>query len=137
METTKCNDVHCPTHLGFKTRGRTFTGTVIEFKAQKTATVEWERRKYIPKYERYEKRRTRLKVHVPECSEVKKGDIVVIKECRPISKTKKFVITEKVAQNLTYLQKEEHLLKAKQNQEKDSQPIKLSHKSSEDKKWKH
>ena len=134
MTQTKCNDVHCPTHLGFTTRGRTFTGTVIEFKAQKTATVEWERRKYLPKYERYEKRRTRLKVHVPECSEIKKGDIIVIKECRPISKTKKFVVIERVAQNLTYLQKEEQLQKAKHDQEeKESQTNKSSHKT-EDKK---
>ena len=39
------------------TRGRTFAGTVTSNKMAKTVTVEWERRKYVTKYQRYEKRR--------------------------------------------------------------------------------
>ena len=80
------------------TRGRTFTGTVIADKMAKTVTVEWERQKYIPKYERYEKRRTRVKAHNPENINAKEGDMVVIKETRPLSKTKHFIITEIVSQ---------------------------------------
>lgn len=76
------------------TRGRTFTGTVIRDKMSKTVTVEWERRKYIPKYERYEKRRTRVKAHNPENINAKEGDIVKIKETRPLSKTKNFIVIE-------------------------------------------
>ena len=118
MAQIKCEDSHCPAHAGFGSRGRTFTGTVIESKAQKTGTIEWERRKYIPKYERYERRRTRVKAHIPECMGIIKGDLVEIKECRPISKTKKFVITQKLAQNIAYLQKEELILKSKHDAEK-------------------
>jgi ribosomal protein S17 len=44
----------------FSTRGRTFTGIVVGDKMSKTVTVEWTRRSYIPKYERYERRRTRV-----------------------------------------------------------------------------
>ncbi|MCF7866552.1 30S ribosomal protein S17, partial [Candidatus Woesearchaeota archaeon] len=55
-------------------------------------TVEWERRKYIPKYERYEKRRTKVKAHNPEEIDAKVGDKVIIAETRPISKTKNFVV---------------------------------------------
>ncbi|MCF7901346.1 30S ribosomal protein S17 [Candidatus Woesearchaeota archaeon] len=73
-------------------RGRKFTGTVVSDKMSKTVTVEWERRKYIPKYERYEKRRTKVKAHNPEEIDAKVGDKVIIAETRPISKTKNFVV---------------------------------------------
>lgn len=76
------------------TRGRTFTGKVIRAKMAKTVTVEWEKTKYIPKYERYEKSRTRVKAHNPESINAKEGDTVVIKETRPLSKTKHFIVTQ-------------------------------------------
>ena len=76
------------------TRGRVLEGKVISAKAAKTVTVEWERRKYLPKYERYEKRRSRVKAHVPEGVEVHEGQMVRIAETRPISKTKNFVVLE-------------------------------------------
>lgn len=76
------------------TRGRRFTGVVISDKMTKTVTVEWERRKFVKKYERYEKRRTRIKAHNPDEIDAEKGDVVVIEETRPISKTKNFVVTK-------------------------------------------
>ena len=76
------------------TRGRTFKGKVVSDKAQKTVTVEWMRRVYVPKYERYLIKRSKVKAHVPDEVSVKEGDFVVIKETRPISKTKKFVVVE-------------------------------------------
>lgn len=117
-KTSACKDEHCATHNSLKIRGRTFTGTVIQAKAQKTATVEWGRKYYLPKYERYEKRRTRIKAHNPDCISAKKGEIVKIAECRPLSKTKHFVITEKVGQNITFMEKQEQLEEAKIQQEK-------------------
>lgn len=77
-----------------KTRGRTFRGTVVSSKAQKTVTVEWIRRVYIPKYERYQNKRSKVKAHNPEEMSAKEGEEVVITECRPLSKTKKFVVVE-------------------------------------------
>lgn len=79
-----------------KTRGRTFKGKVVSSKAQKTVTVEWNRRVYVSKYERYQNKRSKVKAHNPEEIDAKEGDIVIIKECRPISKTKKFVVVEVV-----------------------------------------
>lgn len=79
-------------------RGRKFTGTVVSDKMSKTVTVEWERRKYIPKYERYERRRTRVKAHNPENIDAKTGDKVIIAETRPISKTKNFIVIQKVTE---------------------------------------
>lgn len=78
------------------TRGRTFTGVVVDSKMQSTATVEWERRKYIKKYERFLTKKTRIKAHNPAVINAQRGDIVKIMECRPISKTKNFIILEKV-----------------------------------------
>ena len=94
MKTKICNDKNCPIHGHVKTRGKIFKGTVVSDKAQKSALVEWGRRKKIQKYERYEKLKTKLQVHNPECIKAKTGDFVEIKECRPLSKTKKFVITK-------------------------------------------
>jgi len=78
-------------------RGRTFTGTVVSMKMSKTITIEWQRRRFIPKYERYEKRRTRIHAHLPDGTDVKVGDLVKVMETRPISKTKNFIFIEKVA----------------------------------------
>src|SRR3989338_689086 len=90
----ECNDKKCPFHGSLKCRGRTFTGTVISAKMQKTVTVEWEWKHFIKKYERYEKRRSRVKAHNPLCKKAIEGDIVKIMECRHLSKTKNFVIVE-------------------------------------------
>ncbi len=82
------------TETKISTRGRKFIGEVISDKMSKTVTVQWDRTKYIPKYERYEKRRTKVKAHNPESINAEKGDIVKIEETRPISKTKNFIVTE-------------------------------------------
>ena len=77
-------------------RGRIFVVKVVSALAKNTATVSWERRHYITKYERYERRRTKVHAHNPECIGAKKDDLVRIAECRPLSKTKHFVIVEKL-----------------------------------------
>lgn|SRR3989338_4391385 len=92
----KCGDVNCPFHGALSVRGRQFTGTVISTKMRKTAVIEFERLHHLQKYERYEKRRTRLKAHNPDCINAKEGDMVQIMECRPLSKTKSFTIIKKV-----------------------------------------
>ena len=90
----KCDDANCPFHGRLSCRGRVFTGTIISVKMQKTAIVVWERKQFLSKYERYEKRRSRVKAHSPSCIGAQDGDIVKIMECRPLSKTKNFVIVE-------------------------------------------
>ena len=90
----KCNDDNCPFHGSLKCRGKTFICTVTSVKMQKTATLVWERKHFLRKYERYEKRRSAVKAHNPACIDAHEGDIVKIMECRPLSKTKNFVIVE-------------------------------------------
>lgn len=89
-----CVDRNCPIHSSIKTRGRVFEGKVIKAKMAKTITIEWPRRFYLSKYERFEKRRSRVKAHNSACIGAKQGDRVRIAECRPISKSKAFVVVE-------------------------------------------
>ena len=96
MPNQSCNDVKCPFHGELSVRGRQFTGIVLSTKMRKTAIIEFDRLKYLKKYERYEKRRTKLKVHNPECINAKEGDLVKLMACRPLSKTKNFVIIQKL-----------------------------------------
>ncbi len=91
-----CDDKHCAFHGGFKVRGREFVGMITKTNAHKTAVVQWERLFYLQKYQRYEKRRSKLQVHNPLCINAKAGDKVRIIETRPISKTKSFVIVERL-----------------------------------------
>lgn len=92
-----CVSETCPWHGHLKVRGRVFAGTVVSSKASNTAVVEWNYYNYVPKYERYQRRKTRLSVHSPQCISAKEGDAVTIAECRPLSKTKRFVIIEKIS----------------------------------------
>ena len=92
----ECNDVKCPFHGRLSLRGRQLTGTVTSTKMRKTAVIEFQTLHFLRKYERYEKRRTRLKVHNPQCINAREGEIVKIMECRPLSKTKNFVIIQKL-----------------------------------------
>jgi len=91
----KCNDPKCPFHGHLKVRGVAIRGKVVSTAMQHTVVVERERLHYVPKYERYEKRTGRYKAHLPPCIHVSKGDEVLIMECRPLSKTKHFVVVAK------------------------------------------
>ncbi len=103
----ECNDKNCPFHGYLKLRGRTFTGVVIKDKMQKTVTISWDRYISIPKYERYAKKRTIIHAHNPACIKAKEGDRVRIRECRPLSKMKNFVVVENLGRERTYeLEKE-------------------------------
>jgi small subunit ribosomal protein S17 len=87
-----CSDRNCPFHGTLSVRGRIFKGVVTSAKMEKSVKVSFERIIRISKFERFEKRSTKLTAHNPPCIGAKKGDNVVIMECRPISKTKKFVV---------------------------------------------
>ena len=92
----ECDDKHCPFHGSLPVRGQSFVGVVVSDKPQKTVIIKREIIKYIKKYERYERRTSKLAAHNPPCINAKVGDIVRVMECRPISKTKAFVVVEKL-----------------------------------------
>ncbi|NLI62636.1 MAG: 30S ribosomal protein S17 [Methanosarcinaceae archaeon] len=90
----ECNDINCPFHGKLSVRGQTLIGTVISSKMDKTVVIERQHQATVTKYNRYEKRRTVMHAHNPPCLNAKQGDVVTITECRPLSKTKSFVVVK-------------------------------------------
>ena len=90
----ECTDPHCPFHGGFSVRGQIIDGQVVSTQMQRSARVQKEYLRYLPKFERYEKRTSSYIAHAPPCLQVQVGDLVKIMECRPLSKTKSFVVIE-------------------------------------------
>jgi len=131
-----CKDNNCPFHGSLKCRGRSFEGTIVSSRMQKTVNVEWERRNYLRKYERYEKRRSRVKAHNPTCINAVEGDIVKIMECRPLSKTKNFVIVEVLGREKGFEQRmeAEEESKVKKEEKKFEEPDDKVNKSEEEQK---
>lgn len=66
---------------------RAIPGTVVSDRMDKTVTVLVERRVLHPLYKKYIRRSTKLHVH-DENNECRSGDRVLVRECRPLSKTK-------------------------------------------------
>ncbi len=74
---------------------RTLIGTVVSDKMTKTVVVEVSRLKMHPKYLKRYVVTTRYAAHDPERA-YHVGDRVVIRESRPLSKTKRWVVVEKL-----------------------------------------
>jgi len=89
-----CTDDHCPFHGTLPVRGTVLNGTVVSAKMQGTVVVRREYMRYIPKFERYEKRTSKYLAHAPPCLQTKLGDDVRIMECRPLSKRVSYVVIE-------------------------------------------
>jgi small subunit ribosomal protein S17 len=90
----RCDDRHCPFHGRLPVRGQVLEGTVVSTGMQRTAVVERTLLHFLPKYERYEKRRRRYLAHAPACLGVTVGHRVRIAETRPLSKLVSFCIVE-------------------------------------------
>lgn len=92
--TGSCEDDRCPFHGSLAIRGRVFEGEVVSDSMNDTVMVQWGYAQKIPKYERFERRNTKVAAHNPACLNAQDGDTVTIAECRPLSKTKSFVVVE-------------------------------------------
>lgn len=90
----ECDDVDCPFHGSLAVRGRVLEGVVVSTRMQKSVVVQMSYTRYDKKYERYARMRSRVTAHSTPCIPVKVGDMVRIAECRPLSKTKSFVVVE-------------------------------------------
>ena len=73
------------------TNPRILTGVVISDKADKTITVKVERKVKHPIYGKVIKRATKVHAH-DENNDAVIGDVVSVKECRPISKLKTWIL---------------------------------------------
>ncbi|NQV82350.1 MAG: 30S ribosomal protein S17 [Rhodospirillales bacterium] len=73
---------------------RVMQGVVVSDKMDKTVTVKVERRIQHPLYKKFINRSKKYAAH-DENNSCKMGDVVSIRECKPISKRKKWeVLTE-------------------------------------------
>lgn len=90
-------DEHCPFFGSLRVRGQIITGKIATLKMQQAAVVSRQYTVFIPKYERYETRTSKITAHVPAWmyGKLHEGQEVKIMECRPISKTKKFVVIDR------------------------------------------
>ena len=70
---------------------KTLRGTVVSDKMQDTAVVSVQRYVKHPKYKKYMKITKKYHAHNP-ANRAKEGEIVTIRSCRPLSKTKSFEI---------------------------------------------
>lgn len=75
-----------------------FSGKVISDKMNKTRVVQVKWASKHPKYDKVVKRAAKFKAH-DEKNASKMGDTVMIMETRPLSKDKRWVITEIVKTN--------------------------------------
>ena len=74
---------------------RQLTGRVVSDRMKKTVTVAVERRVMHPLYGKFLTRMAKYHAH-DEGSECKAGDLVLIEECRPISRTKSWRVVKLV-----------------------------------------
>ncbi|MCL4324723.1 MAG: 30S ribosomal protein S17 [Candidatus Thermoplasmatota archaeon] len=104
-----CSDPKCPFHGHIKVRGQVIEGVVVSTKMQGTVVVERTLLHYVPKYERYEKRKSRYMVHSPPCLKVSEGKRVRLAETRPIAKNVSFVIVENLGDVTVHVRGEEEV----------------------------
>jgi len=91
-----CNDKFCPYHGKLSVRGIQLDVQLVTKKMQNTVVVRREKLHYIHKYQRFEKRTTRMFAHLPPCVDADIGDMVRIMECRPLSKGTHMVVLGRV-----------------------------------------
>lgn len=71
------------------------TGKVVSTKMQKTVIVEIERKMRHPLYKKVITKHKKYKAHYEDEAPLMTGDIVSIRETKPISKDKKFIVVSK------------------------------------------
>jgi small subunit ribosomal protein S17 len=80
---------------------KTRVGTVVSSAMSKTAVVAVQRRVQHAKYRKFLTRRTRYQAH-DERNECEVGDTVLITECRPLSRQKRWRVS-KIVEKATKL----------------------------------
>jgi len=80
-------------------QGRLLKGIVVKAAMKDTATVLVERYVKHPKYKKYQRKGKKYLVHDPG-NTVSVGDKVTIRETKPISKRKHFVVVERISSKL-------------------------------------
>ncbi|MBD3255462.1 MAG: 30S ribosomal protein S17 [Candidatus Lokiarchaeota archaeon] len=94
----ECKDKYCPFHGDTRIRGKITEGVVVSKKSRNSVIIRRDYVQFVKKYQRYERRNSRLACHLPECMwyEINVGDNVKVGESRKISKTKAFIVLGKI-----------------------------------------
>ncbi|HIG92967.1 MAG: small subunit ribosomal protein S17 [archaeon GW2011_AR9] len=108
-----CSDIKCPFHGKILVKNELLTGKVIKKDINHSATIEWFTQYHLPKYERFETRRSRMRVHNPACINATVGAMVIVARTRPLSKTKNHVIIQVTGHVTALLQEDASLVKEK------------------------
>ncbi len=97
-EANECVDKNCPFHGNTRIRGKITQGVVVSKKSKNSIIIRQDYVQFIKKFQRYERRNSRLACHLPECMRyiIEVGDLVRVGACRKISKTKAFIVLEKI-----------------------------------------
>ena len=74
------------------------SGTVVSDKMAKTVVVSIERTVMHPRYKKILRRRSRVKAH-DETNQCQVGDRVLIVECRPLSRDKRWRVSKVLEKN--------------------------------------
>jgi len=95
----ECKDQSCPFHGTTRIRGKIIKGVVVSKKSKNTVIIRRDYVQFIKKYQRYERRNIKLACHLPDCliHEIELGDLVRVGESRKISKTKAFIVLDKIS----------------------------------------
>ena len=72
---------------------KSLVGKVVSDKMDKTVVVMVKAKVLHPMYKKYVTRRKKFYVHDPE-NDTRTGDEVLIEECRPLSKSKRWTVRE-------------------------------------------
>ena len=78
---------------------RTLQGKVVSNKMDKSIVVLTERRVKHPLYGKFVSKSTKIHAH-DENNDCSIGDVVTIRECRPVSKTKSWTLVEVVERSI-------------------------------------
>ncbi|MFX1456114.1 MAG: 30S ribosomal protein S17 [Promethearchaeota archaeon] len=98
IKAEECKDQSCPFHGNTRIRGKITQGVVVSKKSKNSVIIRRDYVQFVKKYQRYERRNTKLACHLPEClnHEINIGDLVKVGESRKISKTKAFIVLGKI-----------------------------------------
>lgn len=79
-----------------KKKKQNLKGKVVSDSMDKTVVVESTRFVRHPKYRKYYRKTKKYHAH-DEANQYKKGDRVIIESSRPVSKTKSWIVKEKIS----------------------------------------
>lgn len=89
-----CTNRYCPFCGSLSLRGKLVSGTIVSHKAKNMVVVEREYSRFVVKYKRYERSKSRIHAYISDCLDAADGNKVKIAECRPLSKTISFAVVE-------------------------------------------